>query len=424
MKRLFCFSVLGFFLIGLCNQAFAAEVSIPDYILKSSVWASLGRPKPVGVVTEEDMLKVTEMSPASPFDSDTGVTTLEGLGAAHHLVHLQIASIRADSLTVPPGLSNLSLLALGGGKALASLTFPADLKSLKELYVGGHRLTDQDFLLGLTNLTTLDLGGNDMTSLRLPPGLTNLTRLSVGWNSLTNYDFLSGLTSLKTLNLGENLETTLTLPSGLPQLTTLNFGGDPSYTSKMTNSYRLAGDVSHLTIIELGFKRLKSVTLPNGLRSLTSLNLKSNRLTSLILPSGLIALTNLDLSYNQLLELTLPAELSNLTTLNLNHNPLRLLTLPRRLAETNLKSVVAKLKNIGVLVRFSLELSAVQATADGSLIFLLTGPPGTYRIQVTPDLSTWTNLRSVAIADTVSVTVTDPLAKSREKGFYRAIQSN
>ena len=109
--------------------ALAQEVTIPDPALKAAVWQQLGKPLPVGSLTEHDMMKLTQLSAPR-----AGVKSLAGLGAAHNLTALYLDGNELTSLTLPSGLTNLTTLALRINQ-LTSLVLPGDIKSLTTLLV-------------------------------------------------------------------------------------------------------------------------------------------------------------------------------------------------------------------------------------------------------------------------------------------------
>ena len=53
--------LLAFLVTHFFTAAWAAEVVIPDAALKAAIWQTLGRPDPVGILTEQDMLSLTNL---------------------------------------------------------------------------------------------------------------------------------------------------------------------------------------------------------------------------------------------------------------------------------------------------------------------------------------------------------------------------
>jgi hypothetical protein len=184
--------------------------------------------------------------------------------------------------------------------------------------------------------------------------------------------------------------------------------------------------LTNLTDLYLRDNQLTNLTLPPGLTSLTTIDLSYNRLTDFTFLRDLGNLTTLDLLYNQLTSLTLPVALTNLTELYLRDNPLQRLVMPEPLAIGALAVTVADLSGRGVFVfayPLAISLGVRPWTVPGTFECSLNGPPGNYLIQVTPDLSAWTDI-GPADNETGSVLITDPSANSRPRGFYRAVRSN
>jgi len=88
------------------------------------------------------------------------------------------------SLTLPAGMTNLKQIYLRSNQ-LTNLTLPADLNSLATIDVLGNRLASLDLPSGLTNLTELAVSGNLLTTLTLPPDMSQLTWLVLNGNPLT-----------------------------------------------------------------------------------------------------------------------------------------------------------------------------------------------------------------------------------------------
>jgi Leucine-rich repeat (LRR) protein len=149
------------------TNVLAQEASIPDPGLNAAIRETLA--KPVGPLTAQDLLSVTNLNAMQ-----RGVSSLEGLGAAH----------------------NLTILDLGGNQLKGDLTFPSGLSNLIDLGLYFTHLSNLALPADLTTLTTLALDDNGLTSLTLPVGLTNLIKLRLGGNQLTNLVLPAGLTSL------------------------------------------------------------------------------------------------------------------------------------------------------------------------------------------------------------------------------------
>ena len=130
MKRIVHCSALALLLAHCFTATWATEVLIPDPSLKSAIWQSLGKSGPVGSLTEQDMLSLTNLY-AGP-----DIKSLEGLGSAHNLFSLELLGNQLTNLTFPAGLTNLNGLDLDGNQ-LTSLILPRDLSSLGSLSLVG-----------------------------------------------------------------------------------------------------------------------------------------------------------------------------------------------------------------------------------------------------------------------------------------------
>jgi hypothetical protein len=155
------------------------------------------------------------------------------------------------------------------------------------------------------------------------------------------------------------------------------------------------------------------------LTHLTTLNLANNQLPSLSLPDGLINLAALDLSGNLLTNLTLPADMLNLTTLDLQNTPLAQLLLPEPAVE-RLQPILQALVNQGVTVipyPTEVRLVLVRTSDPGTIGLMVTGPPGSYRVQVSNDLVYWTDHNKVIEPNLL---FTESAGPAGSWAFYRA----
>jgi hypothetical protein len=262
---------------------------------------------------------------------------------------------------------------------------------LRWLYLYDNRLSGVSLSAGLANLTGLNLSANRLADLALPDGLANLSYVQLQRNQLTNLSIPAGATSLTELYLGGNQLSRLELPSSLTRLFTL----------------------------DLNANHFASFTLPE-LANLACLYLNDNQLTNLTLPAVVTNLAILYVGQNRLTNLTVPAGLTNLGILYVGQNPLSTLVLPAPDAGAVFPSVW-ELRNDGVAVYlYPLEtrLTAGLPLPAGAFKFTLSGPPGSYRVQITSDFSTWTDLDSVTNV-VGSGEFTDSSAGQRPRSYYR-----
>jgi hypothetical protein len=121
-----------------------------------------------------------------------------------------------------------------------------------------------------------------------------------------------------------------------------------------------------------------------------------------------------------LTNLTLLPDLTALSTLALDNNPLTSLVLSEPLA-ANLALVIANLRNQGVSVStYPIAVSlALPHRVAGSFEFTLVGPPGSYAILASTNLTGWSALATVT-NQLGSAIFTDAI--SNPSKFYRAQQ--
>ena len=97
---------------------------------------------------------------------------------------LRLAENELNSLTLPPGLTNLASIFLANNQ-LTNLTLSSDLFHLVQIDLAENKLARLTLPAGMTNLSVLILNGNQLTTLTLPPDLTKLERLTLSGNPLT-----------------------------------------------------------------------------------------------------------------------------------------------------------------------------------------------------------------------------------------------
>jgi len=168
-----------------------------------------------------------------------------------YLTNLPANSAHISDLSGLESASNLTSLSLAGN-AIRSLTPLQNLTSLVALSLSGNFITDISPLAGLTNLAYLDLSWNPVTNFPALSGLTSLTTLHLAGDSLTNLSFLANFTRLINLDLSVNGITDLTSLGSLTNLTFLYL-----QQNRLTNINLLAG-LPRLAYVDLSLNLLKS----------------------------------------------------------------------------------------------------------------------------------------------------------------------
>ena len=105
------------------------------------------------------------------------------------------------------GLTNLSVLDLGGSQDISDISPLSKLTNLTELQLsslGKNDLSDISVIANFPRLIVLSLTNNQISDISALAGLTNLTSLDLRWNSISDISPLAGLTKLKELKLEGN----------------------------------------------------------------------------------------------------------------------------------------------------------------------------------------------------------------------------
>ena len=461
-------------LAGLVPSTFAQEVSIPDPGLNAAIRDALH--KPVGPITQQDMLTLTNLSAGN-----RTISSVEGLQAARNLQILDLDGNSITNFSIANVLTNLTILDLFnnrlssfvlsnalprlniidiGFNSLIQCSLPPGLVSLDTLFLEQNSLGNFNVPAGLTALTQLDLSANRLTRFAPPADMTNVVTMLVFGNQLTNVTLSANWHWLAHLDLDFNRLRSLQFPAGLTNLVSLtvlgnqltNFVLSPDMTrlvfldagANQLPNFILPTGLTHLNFLGLNANRLSNLTLPPGMTNLTGLSLSENQLTNLTLPSGLSQLVQIDLGENELAhftfpsgltnlatvtldanrltELTLPPDLTSLTSLFVNANPLATFVLSDPLAAGNLASVVTSLQGRGIPVfTYPLTIQLVRIRQPiGAFQFGITGPPGVYSVLTSTNLEVWSALRSLSNG-LGAVVFTDGDAHLSQRKFYRAL---
>ena len=158
------------------------------------------------------------------------------------------------------------------------------------------------------------------------------------------------------------------------------------------------------------------------LLSLTTLDAHSRNVTNLTGLEAARNLATLDLRGNQITNVVLLPHMTNLTTLVLDDNPIQMLVLSEPMATANLAGAVTNLQNQGVPVfAYPLMPQLVRPLQlVGAFKFGLIGPPGTYTILQSTNLSDWSALGTVS-NPLGAINFTDVTAHDIPQRFYRAV---
>ncbi len=249
-------------------------VSVPDANLRAKIAETLG--KPLGAqLTVGDMLALTRLEAPN-----ANIQDLTGLEQAYNLTVLNLGGESVSG----QGLSN------------------------------SNKISDFLPLVGLTQLTTLNLSFNPLSDVSFLSGMTQLRNLYLGNNNLSDVSFLSELTQLTFLSLWNNHITDVSPLARLTQLTSLALSGN-----SVVDVSGLAGLIQ-LTALSLDSNTLTNVAPLAQLTQLKSLSLYNNNISDISALAGLPQLTSLNLSYNSISDVSALAKLTKLTVLYLYNN--------------------------------------------------------------------------------------------------------
>ena len=206
-----------------------------------------------------------EISPAAEIPDEDLRTLLAGLegtdGAPTQkfistLTELDLSGLNINNFTGLESAINLTKLTITDAnmtsKRLSKLANVLRfLPDLRQLDLGGNKISNIASLASLTQLTSLNLRGNEITDVSSLSSLSDLTSLSLSENRVANIDGLGALTKLKSLDLYGN--------------------------QKVADISPLAG-LTNLTDLILSRNRIVDVSPLAGLTKLQTLTLDQNRI--------------------------------------------------------------------------------------------------------------------------------------------------
>ena len=210
-----------------------------------------------------------EISPAAEIPDEDLRTLLAGLegtdGAPTQkfistLTELDLSGLNINNFTGLESAINLTKLTITDAnmtsKRLSKLVkVLRHLPDLRQLNLGGNKISNISSLASLTRLTSLHLNDNEITDVSSLSSLSDLTSLSLSENSIANIDGLGALTKLESLNLHGNRKVADISPlAGLVNLTDLilsrNRIVDVSPLAGLTNLQRLMLDHNRIADFE------------------------------------------------------------------------------------------------------------------------------------------------------------------------------
>ena len=220
----------------------AVVVDIPDANLRAVVETVLKMASGVPILSS-DMETLPHLEA-----QNTNITDLTGLEAATNLTYLDLGFVDAEgrrinsnsvsNLSPLVGLTQLTWLNLWGN-SISDISPLAGLTKLTQLELSNNSISDISPVAGLTNLTYLDLDGNSISDISGVSELINLAQLEFGGSNLSDLSPLTNLTNLTILWLyGNNISdlSPLVANTGLGSRDTVYVQSNPlSYQSIHTH---------------------------------------------------------------------------------------------------------------------------------------------------------------------------------------------
>ena len=293
-------------------------VTIPDAALRAKIAETLGKSGGVQL-TAGDMLGLTRLDALN-----ANIQDLTGLEYAYNLTTLNLGgewvsgkgyvnSNAVSNFSSLLGLTQLTTLNLVGS-FISDVSALSGLTQLNTLYLSNNAISDVAPLAGLTQLNTLVLSNNAISDVSSLSGLTQLNVLNLSGNTISDVSALSGLTQLKWLYLSGTSISDVSALAGLTQLNWLVLGG-----TSISDVSPLAG-LTQLTTLYLNRTSISDVSALSGLIKMQFLSLAGTSISDVSALAGLTRLNWLDLSNNSLSDASALVGLTKLTQLILRYN--------------------------------------------------------------------------------------------------------
>ena len=306
-------------------------VNIPDPDLRSAIEKELGK-APGATISEADMLTLITLYRSYKPD----LQDLTGLEFATNLKRLSFSNFGTT----------------GGepyerGK-LSDISPLVGLTNLTHLNLAKNRISDISPLAGLTNLQSLDLFDNQISDISPLAGLTNLQSLNLRYNEISDFSPIAGLIpnlrnyhknyqravgSIEEVNIPDrtlqtSIEKELDKTSGhtitkgdMSRLSELSISPSPLLRD-LPAIQDLTGleFATNLKVLDITDHQISDISPLSGLTNLIRLRLDDNQISDVSPLVQLKSLKGLHLSDNQISDVTPLAQLKNLTQLSLDGN--------------------------------------------------------------------------------------------------------
>lgn len=333
-------TVLAGLLLFVCTEITNAESGIiSDDVLEQAIRLEIK--KPDGVLTKDDLAKLTKLSASGLMDREVVVRNLEGIQYCINLEELDLSWNEIDDIGRLSSLIKLTDLNLRYNKEISNLEPVAglpelkvlkmsrnkisnfnplkSLKKLEELYVGRNEGADYSIIGELGNLKELEIYASKVSDLSWISNLKKLRHLDLLYNGITDISPLSSLTELEHLGLAINKISDISLVANFKKLKYLDI-----FHNQVSDISALA-ELENLETIFLSGNKISDIRSLSNLTKMTYLLLDENEISDISPVAGLVKLTNLTLANNDISDITPVKNLIELTELTLDNNDIRII---------------------------------------------------------------------------------------------------
>ena len=377
-------------------------------------------------------------------NNSPNITTMDGIENCMNLKSLFLNNVNIESFKQLSNLNEVTKISLlYGNNNIKDLINTIEKLSTLQTFILNYAGGEYDYKIisdlpvSLTSLTIRG-AGDKINKIEGIEHLTNLTYLQMDNNKINTIKGIEKLTQLISLNLTNNQITDITPLSANTSLTTLNLKGNTgidgnraNYTGERLEALNKIGEIlDRGGTINLDIDKLGLFT------NYTSLNLSNQNLTTLEQLDGLTQLTTLDISNNQItLEDTRSQEIlrsmQNLTTLNIVSNPIKDITVINDLKglksltmydiSVNLKEIEDIISNLNVL---KVSTESLKTIANCSVNKITQLYINSSRLTEIPDLSKFTMLTKLGLADNSNITNFEEVSKIKSLQYLDISQNN
>jgi len=331
-------TVLAGLLLSVCTEITNAENGIiADNVLERAIRLEIE--KPDGLLTKDDLAKLTKLTASGLFNREIVVMNLDGIQYCINLEELDLSWNDIDDIGKLSGLIKLTSLDIKYNKEISNLEPVAGLPELKVLKMSRNKTSDFRPLKRLKKLEVLYVGRNEGANYSIIGELANLKELEIYAGRISDISWVSNLKKLRHLDLLYNGITDISPLSSLTELEYLGLAINKiSDISPVANFKKLryldifnnqVSDISalaeldNLDTIFLTDNMISDISSLSNLTKLTYLMLDKNEISDISPVAGLVKLTNLTLANNAINDITPVKNLTELIELTLDNNDIR-----------------------------------------------------------------------------------------------------